>query len=75
MKKNKKSLGIIGFGGFGKFMTPHLLPYFDVYINDVLPLQKNVEAIGAHWALLNEVAAKDVVIVCVPVQFLESVLI
>lgn len=75
MKKNKKTLGIIGYGGFGKFMTPHLLPYFNVYINDVLPLEKNVTDIGANWGSLKEVAAQDVVVVCVPVQFLESVLI
>jgi prephenate dehydrogenase len=75
MRKNKKTLGIIGFGGFGKFMTPHLLPYFNVFINDVLPLEKNVTDIGASWGSLKEVAGKDVVVICVPVQFLESVLI
>jgi len=60
-----KTLGIIGFGSFGQFMAKHLEPYFDVTAFD------KHKSIGD----LDEVCACEVVVLAVPVQFMEEVLV
>jgi prephenate dehydrogenase len=69
-----RSLGIIGIGAFGAFMLKHVTPYFDVVIHDPfqdlssLEQRYRVRAVG-----LEEVAARDIVVVAVPVQKLAQV--
>ena len=70
-----KSIGIIGFGSFGQFMVPHLKQYFDVYVTDEINLRSDAQALGVIWGSINEIIKKDIVVFCVPVQYLESVLI
>lgn len=69
-----KSLGIIGFGSFGQFITPHLQPYFDISVYNRSDKSEQAKALKVHYEPLEVVAAKDQVIVCVPVQFMEEML-
>ncbi|MCP4522527.1 MAG: prephenate dehydrogenase/arogenate dehydrogenase family protein [Cytophagales bacterium] len=70
-----KSLGLIGFGNFGQFITPYLKPYFDITIYNKTNREREAEQLGVKTGTLQDVAQKDVVILCVPVQFLEEVLV
>lgn len=69
-----KSLGWIGFGNFGRFFLPHLKPHFQISVYDVLGKQEEIRADGYSPESLSEVAAKDIVVLAVPVQFLKEVL-
>lgn len=69
-----KSLGIIGFGSFGQFMIPYLKPYFDVYVTDEVNLATDANNLGVQWAKVDEVLSQDIVVFCIPVQYLESLL-
>lgn len=76
MKKNAfKHIGVIGFGSFTQFMMKHITPYFDVMVHDILPLEEVAKDKGVKWGSLKEVASQDIVVLAVPVQFLEAVLI
>lgn len=70
-----KTLGIIGFGSFGQFIAKYLKPYFEVSVYN----RSNKSAIAHEMSLpylsLEEVAQKDFVVVCVPVQFMEEMLL
>jgi prephenate dehydrogenase len=70
--KMKKIVGIIGFGLFGQFMAKHLEPYFVVKFYD--PKDFETKA-GYKRCGLHEVCQVDFLILAVPVQALEKVLI
>lgn len=70
-----RTLGIIGFGGFGQFMVKFIQPHFDITVFDVMDYSEIAAEKGLHWGSLKEAASKDIVVVAVPVQFLEPVLI
>ncbi len=72
---HKRKLGLIGFGSFGQFITPHLQPYFDVYATNRSDKSDEAKALGVPYVSMEECAAKEIVVLCVPVQFLEEVLI
>ncbi len=74
-EEQKRELGFIGFGGFGRFIIPHLKPYFDITVFDTADLSLKAKELGVRWGSLKEVAAKDIVALAVPVQFLEELLI
>jgi prephenate dehydrogenase len=74
-KQHMRSLGIIGFGGFGQFMVKYLQPYIPVTVHDTADLSKVAAEKGVSWGSLKEAASKDIVILAVPVQFLEPVLV
>ncbi len=69
-----KELGLIGFGSFGQFIAPILKQYFEVSVCDFHDKSQEAKALGLDYADLKEVASKDLVVFCVPVQFLESLL-
>lgn len=69
-----KELGIVGFGSFGQFMVPHLKPYFDVFVYNRSDRSEDANRLGVHYASLETVASKQVVILCVPVQNMEEML-
>jgi prephenate dehydrogenase len=74
--KTKKKLGWIGFGNFGKFAIPHLSSNIEVWVYDRIDKQKEVEAIpGVQWRSLEDVAACEMVVLAVPVQFLEQLIL
>ena len=70
-----KSLGIIGFGSFGQFITPHLQPHFDISVYNRSDKSGKAKELGVKYEALEVVASMDHVIVCVPVQFMEEMLI
>jgi len=74
-KQRKKELGFIGFGGFGRFIIPHLKPYFDITVFDKTDYSDKVKKLGVKWGSLHEVATKEIVALAVPVQFFEDLLI
>ncbi len=70
-----RTLGIIGFGGFGQFMVKHLQPYISVTVHDLSDLSHIAAEHNVEWGTLQDTASKDIVILAVPVQFLEPLLI
>lgn len=56
-------------------MVKHLQPYLPVTVYDVMDLSEIAAEKGVSWGTLKEAASKDIVIIAVPVQFLESALI
>ncbi len=73
--KTKKRFGWIGFGNFGRFALPYLSANLDVWVYDRVDKCADVEELGLNWGTLEEVASCDLVVLAVPVQFLEHLLI
>lgn len=69
-----KTLGIIGFGQFGRFMAAHLAPYFDVKVCDSVDRRADAEALGVGWVDFESVVSSKIVIFAVPLGVLEAVL-
>ncbi len=69
-----KTLGIIGFGNFGRFAARHLKGHFDVLAFDQSDIGLEATEIGVKSASLKHAAGCDVVLLCVPVQNMEAVL-
>ncbi|MDB5255558.1 MAG: pdh [Chitinophagaceae bacterium] len=73
--KIKKRFGWIGFGNFGRFALPYLSSSLDVWVYDRVDKRADVEELGLNWGTLEEVASCDLLVLAVPVQFLENLLI
>ena len=71
---HKREVGFIGFGSFGKFIMPYLSPYFNVSVYDKRDVAAECKALKVYCGTLKEVASKEIVILAVPVQFLETVI-
>lgn len=69
-----KTLGIIGYGAFGRLAAATLADRFDVRIHDSAPVAARSGDDGPAVLPLAFVAASDVVLLCVPVQVMESVI-
>ncbi|MEP1206793.1 MAG: prephenate dehydrogenase [Rhizobiaceae bacterium] len=71
---DKLSIGIIGFGAFGKLIASHIAPRFNVFAYDP-QLSQNGDAplLGATPAPLDKVASCDVVVLSTPVSSCEEV--
>ncbi len=69
-----EDVGVIGFGRFGSFFAAHLARWFDVTACDVVDRSAEAVALGVNWGTLEQAAAKDVVILAVPLNGMESVL-
>ena len=67
-----RTIGIIGFGSFGRFVASHLGDRFEVRVWDRRNLEPEADAFGLPWSSLEGCADCDVVIPAVPVQNLES---
>jgi len=70
-----QTLGIIGFGSFGQFISKYLKPHFKVSVFNRSDKSSIASSMGLPYLSLEEVCNSDVVIVCVPVQFMEEMLI
>ena len=70
-----KTLGIIGFGSFGQFISTHLTPYFDVYVTDKQDKTEEANKSGVRYKELKEVVAKEILVICVPAQYMENTLL
>lgn len=68
------SIGIIGFGAFGKLAAEHLSRKADVSVTDVVDKSEEAKKLGVEFASLEEVTCRDVVILSVPMDSLEDVL-
>jgi prephenate dehydrogenase len=67
-----KSLGIIGFGSFGRFMARHLVPFFDVTVYDKKDVTSGAKKLKVRVGSLAETASCDIVVLSVPVQKFEE---
>ena len=70
-----RTIGIIGFGSFGRFIAGHLGARFDVRVWDRRELEAEATDRGVRWASLDACARCDVLIPAVPVQELDSLLV
>lgn len=69
-----KTLGLIGFGQFGRLAASSLKPHFDVLVSDAADdAAKAAAAIGVAFGSLEQAASRDVVIVAVPVRAMQGV--
>lgn len=69
-----KSLGIIGFGEFGRLAAAHLADRFAVGVHDAHRPAAQIEDAGFRSLPLDEAAAGEVVVLAVPVQAMEEVI-
>jgi prephenate dehydrogenase len=68
-----KTVGIIGFGSFGQFMAKHIKPFANITVYDVsMDVNSNSDV---TFGTLADVLNCEIVILGVPVQVLENVLI
>ena len=69
-----KTLGLIGFGQFGRLAAQLLTPHFDVLATDAAPGSETaIRDAGFAFGGMPEVAARDVVVVAVPVVAMQAV--
>lgn len=64
-----KTIGIIGFGAFGKLIHSHLKSFFNIKIYDVNPSSEY------NFKNIEEVASCDIVILAIPIQSFQDTLI
>jgi prephenate dehydrogenase len=69
-----QSLGIIGFGSFGQFAVKWLKPHFDISVYDVCDKEDVASELGVKWSTLEDTCNCEIVIIGVPLEFLERVL-
>ncbi len=68
------SIGIIGFGRFGKLMARYLALDFPVTVYDIKDRSADIARTGARTAPLPLVCEQDIVILSVPISALKDVL-
>ena len=69
----KQTLGLIGFGQFGRLAARHLAGCFDLVVADREDAARSIEALGGRFGELDEAAACDLVVVAVPVAAMKGV--
>ena len=70
----KQTLGIIGFGRFGRLAAAHLRDHYDVMVYDKEDCSDPAADLGIRAESLTDVASCSVVILCVPISSIRSVL-
>lgn len=70
-----KSLGLIGFGQFGRLAASLLADRFDIVVHDTAGLREAIEGLGLRAGSLIEAASCEVVVVAVPVAAMRDVLV
>ena len=69
-----KTLGLIGFGQFGRLAAKHLKDRFDVLVADAAPgAPEAARALGVAFGSAEEAAARQIVVVAVPVRVMRAV--
>lgn len=72
---NRISVGIIGFGAFGKLIARHITGHFDVFAYDPLPcLNDEAVSLGVTLTSLATAACCDIVVVSTPVSCCEEII-
>lgn len=68
------SIGIIGFGAFGRLMARHAAPCFDIRVYDIMPdLDREARRLGVTPTTFEGAASCDVVVLATPVPSFEAV--
>ena len=67
-----KTLGLIGFGQFGRLAAERLKPHFDILVTDVADRSADARASGVAFGSLEAAARREVVIVAVPVPAMRA---
>lgn len=68
------TLGLIGFGQFGRLAASHLAGYFDVTVSDASPAARPAaRAMGLAFRPVEEAAQCDIVVVAAPVRAMREV--
>jgi len=70
----KKTMGIVGFGRFGRLAATHLKDHFELLVYDRTDCDNAARRLGVSPGPLRIVAARSVVLLCVPISQMESVL-
>ena len=70
----KKTLGLIGFGQFGRLAASLLADRFDIVVHDAAGLRETIEGLSLRAGTLEEAAASEVVVGAVPVAAMREVL-
>jgi prephenate dehydrogenase len=71
----KQTMGIVGFGRFGRFAASHLRNYFDLSVFDRADGLAGAHEIGVRIEPLQVVAKSSIVLLCVPISQIRSVLL
>jgi prephenate dehydrogenase len=72
--KTRCTIGVVGFGRFGKLMTRYLAADHRVRVYDLFAAGAAVTSIGAEPAGLGRVSQSDVVVLAVPISRMQEVL-
>jgi prephenate dehydrogenase len=68
------TIGIIGFGRFGRLMAHYLSPDFPIRAHDPSVRPEAISAVGAVPAAIDDVCRSDIVILAVPISRLQALL-
>ena len=71
---SRATLGLIGFGAFGRMIAAHLRGHFDIVASDRENIAAAARATGVRAANITETAHAPIVVLAVPAQHLETVL-
>lgn len=72
--QSRPSVGIVGFGAFGRLIARNIGPYFQLYAYDTAPgLLPLAECLGVALTSLERVASSQVVVLATPVGSLREV--
>ena len=69
-----QELGIVGFGSFGTFMARHLKSFYEISVHDRRDVSDAARRLGVAVTSLEQVAAKEILALAVPVQDMEEAL-
>ncbi len=70
-----KNVSIIGFGNFGQFFARKLVTTFEVSAWDCRDFSSEARKIGVKWATLEQAADGDLIVLAVPLQSMEPLLV
>ena len=69
-----KQVGIVGFGQFGALAAKHLMAHCAVSVTDFKDKHEAAEAVGVQWGTLEEICAREVVVLAIPAKAMREVL-
>ena len=70
----KKSIGLVGFGAFGQFITPHLSPFFEIWAWNRSDQSLAAKALNISYVPIKDVLNKDIIILCTNANSFEQII-
>jgi prephenate dehydrogenase len=70
----KETLGIVGFGRFGRLAATYLKDHFDLMVHDRQDCEDTAKSLGVRTGPLGEVAGRSVIVLCVPISKIKGAL-